>query len=354
MPTAQETRRWSLDLTRVVAVVGVAAIHIFAAMVANVEIHGSRRWWAPVVVDIGFVWVVAVFVMISGVFILAPRQFKDGLGTFYKRRILRLAPATAFWSLFYFIVIRTGLSNVEPTPVDFAAFFLDGRPYTHLYFLWLILGLYAVAPVLAAFLHAGGRRRSFVMASVLLAATVVTASSSSFMASLESPRPLTLMALTQWIPYVGYFVAGWALRNVALRGWALLAAVTGTALAIVIGIVQYGVRPAAGLLDAVAPISYFGPIVAAASIGVFLCANSMLADWSPRPLTQRVLRELSDCAFGVFLVHFAVMVLLRQLPFFAYASSSLLLTGIQWAGVVVLSFVIVAAMRRVPFVRRLI
>lgn len=348
------TRRWPLDLTRVIAVVGVAAIHVFGGMVNNANIRGGTGWWAAVVVDIGFIWVVPVFVMISGALILEPRQYAAGPASFYRRRLVRLAPALVFWSLFYFILIRTGVSQNPITRLDLASFILDGRPYTHLYFLWLIIGLYAVAPVIASFLRDGGQRRALILAGSILGATVITGSSSGLLGALGSPRPLTLMALTQWLPYAGYFVAGWALRDVVLRGWKLAAAVAGTCLVLAVSIIQYGVRPALAYLDAVLPVGYFGPLVAAASVGVFVCANSVFTNWRPGEWGARVLRELSDSAFGVFLVHFAIMVVLGRLPVFSGAVSSFTLTLLEWVIILILSFAIVLVMRRVPFVRRLV
>lgn len=347
-------RRWALDATRVTAVVGVAAIHVFGAMVTNTTIRGSGSWWVAVAVDIGFIWVVPAFVMISGALILEPRQYERGTTSFYRRRLVRLAPALVFWSLFYFIVIRTGVSGFPITRDAIASFALDGRPYTHLYFLWLIIGLYAVAPVLAAFLRDGGPRRALIFAGVALAATVVTASSSSLLSALGQARPLTLLALTQWLPYVGYFLAGWALRATRLQGWRLAVGAGGTLVAIAVCILQYGWHPRISALDAIAPVGYYGPLVALASVGVFVSANSLFAGWRPRAMTSRVLRELSDSAFGVFLVHFAVMVLLRTLPPFTDADGSLALTVLLWIVVVVLSFLIVFGLRRIPLVSKVV
>lgn len=348
------TRLWALDLIRIVAVVGVVAIHVFAGMVVNAEIRRSASWWAAVAIDIGFVWVVPAFVMISGALLFEPRQHVGGPAHFYRRRLLRLAPALIFWPFFYFLVIRTGVSGQPITRAAIASFVLDGRPYTHLYFLWLIVGLYAITPVLAAFLRDGGRRRALILAAGVLAATVITSSSSSLLGALGEPRPLTLMALTQWLPYVGYFVAGWALRDVVLRGWRLVGAIAGTLIALAVPILQYGTRPDLSMLDAVAPVSYFGLFVAAAAIGIFVCVKSLLAEWRPAETTTRLLRELSDSAFGVFLIHFALMVIIRRIAPFDRADGSISLSLLEWLFVVVLSFLMVMGMRRAPLVRRLV
>lgn len=351
---ARPTRQWSLDVIRVVAVVGVVAIHVFAEMVANPAIRGSLGWWGAVVVDIGFIWVVPVFVMISGALVLDPRHYSAGPGKFYRKRLPRLGWALVFWSVFYIVVIRTLLSGVPLTTAGVADALLGGKPYTHLYFLWLIIGLYALAPVLAAFLRDGGQRRALIFAGTVLAVTVVTGVSASVLSGMGQPRPLTLLALTQWVPYVGYFLAGWALRSVRLTGARLLITTVLTAGALAAVILQYGARSALPILDAFAPVSYYGPVVAIAALGVFVCGNSLLANPVPAPRVQRLLRELSDSAFGVFLAHFAIMVALRALDPFARAGGSLLLSAAEWGIVVVLSFAAVFVLRRVPLLRRVV
>ncbi len=334
--------------------IGVVAIHVFAGMVANPQVRGSAGWWGAVVADIGFVWVVPVFVMISGALVLAPQQHAAGPGAFYRKRLPRLLTALIFWSLLYFLLVRTLFSQIRPTRLDVARFVLDGQPYTHLYFLWLIIGLYVVAPVLASFLEGGGQRRALVFAAVVLGATVITGMSSSVLTAMGDDSPLVLLALTQWLPYAGYFLAGWALRTVRLSGWRLAVAAAFTLLAVAVSIVQYGARPAVPLVDAVLPLSYFGPVVAVASLGVFVCATSMLSRWRPGPRVQRMVRELSDCAFGVFLVHFAIMVLLRGVPPFDAAVGSLTLSVLEWVLVLGISFLVVSLMRKVPGLRRVV
>ncbi|QNA92283.1 acyltransferase family protein [Microbacterium sp. Se63.02b] len=352
--SAASGRQWALDALRIGSVVGVVAIHVFAGMVANPDVRGTAGWWGAVVADIGFVWVVPVFVMISGALVLAPRQHAGGPALFYRKRLPRLLTALVFWSLLYFVLIRTLFSQIAPTRLDLARFVLDGQPYTHLYFLWLIVGLYVVAPVLASFLQGGGQRRAVIFAAVTLGATVVTGVSSSVLTAMGDAAPLTLLALTQWLPYAGYFLAGWALRAVRVSGWRFVVVLGLTVLAIVASIVQYGLRPSLPLVDAVLPLSYFGPVVAAASLGVFICVNSALGRWNPGPGAQRMVRELSDCAFGVFLVHFAIMLLVRALPPFESAAGSLLLSVLEWLVVVCSSFLVVFLMRRVPGLRRVV
>jgi surface polysaccharide O-acyltransferase-like enzyme len=95
-------------------------------------------------------------------------------------------------------------------------------------------------------------------------------------------RPIWLGSLTRWWPYVGYFLAGWALHRLVLRGrWvAVTALVTVVVLAEMIW--QYGTAPAHPNLQALLPVSYLGLTTAVASICVFLIAVGLGAPGTAR------------------------------------------------------------------------
>ena len=140
------------------AICGVVAIHVFGLVISEHE--GSRGWWAGVVLDVGSTWVVPVFVMISGALLLAPRAHASGPVAFYRKRFVRIVPALIVWHLVYQLVVRQLIRGQDLDWGTATANLINGKTYTALYFLWLIAGLYVIAPVLAAFLSGGGRRRA--------------------------------------------------------------------------------------------------------------------------------------------------------------------------------------------------
>ena len=345
----------ALDVLRIVAVLGVVSIHVFAAVVLNDEIRGSGTWWTAVALDLGFVWVVPAFVMVSGALVLDPRMHERGPAHFYRKRALRLGPAVLFWPLFYIVVVSAGMSGQQLSAGSVAAKLLEGEPYTHLYFLWLICGLYAVAPVLASFLSQGTRVRAVIFAAVVLGATVAAYAAAGLLAYGGVSQPIYLNALTQWIPYVGYFLAGWALRDLVLTPRMRTLALAGAAGAVTLVVWMYGTRPANPLLHAAMPVSYLGFAVAVATVCIFMFVRSGLASWAPGPRTAKVIRTLSDATFGVFLLHFAVIIAIRvAFPSMVQpAASSILVAGGVWLVVVGISFAVTILARRVPILRQL-
>jgi surface polysaccharide O-acyltransferase-like enzyme len=352
-PDRPRERQYSLDVLRVCAVVGVVAIHVFGAIVSDPALRGNPGWWLAAVLDLGNIWVVPAFVMVSGALLLGGRAQSEGPGAFYRKRLLRLGPAFVFWQVFYIVVVRWLMSGQRQSVGGVIGLMLDGRTYTHLYFLWLIVGLYAVAPVLAAFLAQGGRRRAVVFAAIVLAATVAAFTASALLTHLGQPRPILLSAFTQWIPYVGYFLAGWALRGLAPRGWRLILAAAVAVVALAEVVVQYGVGDRAPLLQALLPVSYLGPVVAVATIAVFLSFAGVFAGLRPGRRGAALLRELSDASFGVFLVHFALLIALRMIPGFGPLTTQSFPAALAaWAIVVAASFALALVCRRIPVVRR--
>ncbi|WP_353112132.1 acyltransferase family protein [Microbacterium sp.] len=350
---AREPRDWSLDLLRIGAILGVVSIHTFGALMTNPAMRGTADRWVAVALDAGMIWAVPVFVMMSGTLLLSPRAHADGPARFYRRRLVRLLPAFVVWQVFYLLVVRQLISGLHETPGDVLKLLLSGTTYTHLYFLWLILGLYAVAPVLRAFLAQGGRARAMWFAGIVLSASVLTSISSSLLGFAGDPRPLTLLALTQWIPYVGYFLAGWALKDVLLTGFARWG-VTAIAVLSVAEIVLQSGKGWTGPLFAFLPLSYYGPVPALAAVSIFLAVRSWCGRVELPAAAERVLRELSEATFGVYLVHFVVLILLRMLPPFATYATSAPVSLLLFAATAALSFAVVAVLRRIPVLRRIV
>ncbi len=345
----------ALDALRVAAVLGVVAIHVTGILVSNPEIKGSTSWWIALAVNAGSIWVVPAFVMVSGALLLGPGPHRDGPAAFYRRRLLRLGPAFVFWPLFYIFVVRMLLSGAELSPWQVLGLLASGTPYTHLYFLFLIVGLYAVAPVLAAFLRGGGERRARLFAASVLTVTILTYTAASALTAIGQPHPIMLSALTQWLPYVGYFLAGWALRNVIPRGMWLAVVIVATVGVLAEIVWQSGTRSSHPTLNAVLPLGYLGLATAIAACGVFLAFQGSFATVTLPDRARRILVALSDAAFGVFLVHFVVLILVRMAveQLVGGVASSLPVTAFIWVVVVVLSFAVSLVARRIPFVRRL-
>jgi surface polysaccharide O-acyltransferase-like enzyme len=342
-------RQWELDALRITAICGVVAIHVFGLMLGDRA--GSRGWWAAVVLDVGATWVVPVFVMISGALVLSPRAHADGPLAFYRKRFVRILPALVVWHLVYLLVVRAALRGQDLHWGTVTANLINAKTYTALYFLFLIAGLYAIAPVLAAFLSGGGPRRAYLLAFGALAWTQGAYAVATLSGKLGQPHPLPLDAWNQWWPYVGLFLAGWALRRTVLsRGGMVVAFVLGTT-AMAEAVWQFGHPGALGPLAAFVPVTRLGPVIAVAALCFFLIAVGVGARVTPAPRVAVVLKRLSDASFGVFLVHLLILEIGRVLVPAVAAASSFWVMLAAYVATLLLSFLASLVAARIPYLR---
>jgi surface polysaccharide O-acyltransferase-like enzyme len=143
-------REPALDLVRALACVFVVVIHTSGAAVANRFTEASFH--LANVLDSLARPAVPLFVILSGALLL--RRPIDDWSGFYRKAILRLGIPLAAWTAIY-VALRYlkmgGAPFVEPVPEPLLAPLRDivtGTPYYHLWYLYMIAGLYLLTPLI--------------------------------------------------------------------------------------------------------------------------------------------------------------------------------------------------------------
>ena len=141
------------DLLRAAAVFAVVVIHLAGSRMADVA-AGSGAWTAFNVYNGISRWCVPVFVMLSGMFMLDPKRGLT-LPRLVFHHILRILIALFFWGTVYHLaqLLMAG-GKLSPQAV-WDAFYsvVLGDTHYHLWFLYAIIGLYILTPVLRAFVR---------------------------------------------------------------------------------------------------------------------------------------------------------------------------------------------------------
>lgn len=345
-------RNHGLDLLRILSICGVVAIHVFGVRVGAAPKNGPS-WWTATAIDIGFIWVVPVFIMISGALLLGSQRMLESPGKFYRKRAARILPALIAWNLIYLVGVRIWLRHEELTGARILQLLYDGSVFTQLYFLWIVVGLYAVAPVIGLFLSMGKPSWSLWTAGILLVTSILAYLLPTVLSHYGIMRPINLNFLTLWIPYTGYFVAGYALRNVRLKGLHLFWLVPAVAAMASFTIWHYGNRGVLPKVDVLINESYFGLFVAAVSLGVFVLALSITDGMEIPQRCASAVRAMSEASFGVFLVHYVIFEVIRLN--FTGVSTQHSLRALAVAYVVTLagSFAVSVIALRIPGIKRI-
>lgn len=348
MSTVKDRRILWLDVLRVVGMLAVVVMHVSARVLPDRGDFAHPYWWTWALFNAFVPWCVPVFVMISGA-VLLPNDRKESWGQFYRRRGVRLLVPLFAWTFVY-----GALRYLQGSEGDSAGEILmsvfEGRPYSHLWFLYMIVFLSVFTPMLRTFIAAASEKER----QLLLVLCIVLATLDSLYTRIYSPIGHT--TLREFMPFVGYYLLGYEVTRSDRRGppravLVLLVAVAGAAIALVPYLL---LRAHAGGGYAMFLSCYQSPAVLLMSLSVFLLARGIAARGTQAgPLPGRkILRDAVASVMGIYLVHPLLIRLLRELglsgstihPAIGVPLVSLLVFGGAWC--------LVSVLRRLPWVRR--
>src|SRR3990172_8677409 len=144
-----------VDRAKVISIFAVVVLHVSAQIAEKVENFGTSSWWVGNLFDGGVRWSVPIFIMVSGYLLLDPSKQED-FRTFYKKRAGKVLIPTIFWTLFYIIwsfVIKKYPLDLKSGKIILIKL-IEGEPYYHLWFAYMIIGLYLFTPFLRKLLGA--------------------------------------------------------------------------------------------------------------------------------------------------------------------------------------------------------
>ncbi|MDP3089196.1 MAG: acyltransferase family protein [Nitrospira sp.] len=339
--TQPDRRSARYDVLRVGACLAVILLHLAATIVMERELFGTLQWHLSNALDAATRWCVPVFVMLSGALLLDPQKY-TGPGAFWAKRMSRLLPALIAWPTIYFA--WRAFYWHEPLSIEIIGRdMVLGRPYIHLYFLFLIAGLYLVTPflakALATFSLSQLRDLILIMAGLAMGANLF-----DFLAS---------SAFTIFVPYLTYYLAGWYCARLRIErpsrlAFAIMIAAATTTLltAILVSTRGYDDRWAFYFYED------FSPTDMVMAVGLFL----LILQGTISPKVESIAQTLAPLTLGVYVAHPIVVELLRYGYFLAVP---ILLrppyyVPITFLATCAITFCLVMLMQRVPGLRRIV
>ncbi len=138
-----------VDLIRTVAIVFVILLHAAIEPNLNVELmspEGVQLWWTSNVYASLAASAVPLFVMLTGALLLQPSKVNEPINIFFKKRLSRIGLPFIFWGAAFF-AWRFFVNGEALTSDSILQGVLAG-PYFHFWFLYLLIGLYLITPLL--------------------------------------------------------------------------------------------------------------------------------------------------------------------------------------------------------------
>jgi surface polysaccharide O-acyltransferase-like enzyme len=332
-----------LNTLRVLATFAVVWLHVSATTVLQKEGMYKLDWWVGNTADAASRWCIPVFVFVSGALLLDPAKTESAI-VFYRKRLRRIMVPLVFWTAVY---IGPGVMFSRLTWRNIAISLLQGTPYSHLWYLYMILGLYGLTPALRIYVRASSDRQQWSLAwGLILVAMAYMFFDRFFLVNQRS-------VFTMFIPYIGYYLLGYQFRCRRFEGVSkgiLAGAAVVCMMMTAVGtdwlIKRYGVDKGMFLYN------YFSPSVMPMSVAVFLLFYRWHTDGSRIPVVfKSAMERVAPATLGIYLFHPLAILFLERTELSVVAFSAALMIPLISILAFVLSYIVVLVILKIPYLR---
>ena len=307
-PSAQNSKRTLyFDYMRVCATFAVIMIHVTAQYFYKVE-PTSFAWKTINAYQCLSRWGVPVFVMMSGALFL-PREIP--LQKIYSKYVLRLFTCFVFWSIVYAVEAKIFHHS--------RLIFNLLKGHYHMWYIWMIIGLYICIPFLKPIVADRGKMLYFLLLSFLFAYAIPAAKQlagdfapAKFLRLFNAAYTnVSRMRMDMVMGYLGCFVLGYFLNTQPLKKSHRICIYT-------LGCVSYASMYLLSLALALTKkpgVSYYSPLTPYA---LFMAVAAFVLFKNCKFTTNRLtplLFKLSKYSFGAYLAHPLVITSLKRIGF---------------------------------------
>ncbi len=339
-------RLYWLDFLKILAAIAVVWLHStgFVFREAN---ELSASWWVATFINAATRWSVPIFVMASGALYLSVSSGTTSLVTLYRKRFGRLLVPLVFWTVVYLLVTQL---FIRPLTVGEVAELIGrGRPFYHLWYLYMLVGLLLITPFVNRVVWSVSKRTLL----VVMALCFITAGLIDTWQQLQGHADFQFF-LALGPQYLGYFIAGHYFANVNLKRKQVMALAMGAVVSfILIAVLGRPLEPALGEHASMWVTSYLNPLVIMTSVAIFVAGKELASRYFGSDTLRHWVSVVTPLAFGVYLVHPLWLALVLGLPLARLLSSPIAVPMVA-TFVVLMSALSVHILLRIPGLRRVV
>lgn len=334
-----------INNARIISILAVVLLHVTAIVLSENDI-GTEYWWFGNIFSTLVRWCVPVFVMLSGALLLDLKK-DESLSKFYSKRLSKILIPIGFWSLFFlgWTFLHGLIDGVPPNASELLRNLLKGSPYEHLWFLYMISGLYLFTPSFRKIIAISNEKEIKFLIAVTFLIAGINFAYVSF--SAKSRPDLFINWFLLYIPFffIGYLI--WK-DNRKLSGVLLWSIFLISSLLTAIGyyLVSTG--------DKLLPDAYFHGYLSITVVPMSISVMYLLKSWNKPILNNEgFTRQVSLLTFGVYLVHPIIIEIVNKTnyirgvhPVIAIPSATIIIFAVSLA----ISWVIY----KIPYLKRTI
>lgn len=335
------------DAIRSFAMVSIVFLHVSSPIVQDFSSNCLSRWWiANIVYSLARPGIV-LFIMISGMLLLAEGK-EEPLGWFFRKRFMRIGIPFIAWGIFYFFWKNHG-AITESTFFNLVREFIQGPIYYHLWFIYTMAGIYLATPIFRVYVkNASNANQAYLL--ILW-----------FIGTALYPLIQRFTDVTIGIPimvaggFLGAFLLGNYIEHISVRGnsimvqWLVLIVCSAFTTVSTYFMSHYNGGKYEGTFE-----SFLSPNVIFMAACLFLIFKSIRFDVLQRkaPGIFKIIMTISSTSFSVYLMHIFVLEIFKNhIPWFVLDANTFHpLIGIPLTAIVtlVLCVSLIVVLRKIP------
>lgn len=301
-------REHNYDLLKVVSMIAVIMIHVSTAWIVmfskyiadggeiNTLLHPMMAYVYSTVSR----FAVPCFIMLSGSFVLDDSK-TAGYHDFYHKKLMKIGIPTFIFSILY-ILYRIpfcflGDGSVLTEAVSIIKDIIVGSPFYHMWYMYMLLVLYLLAPIAVIFKDSISYRNFRKIAFIFLVLASIS--------RLTTEKVMLNWDLGQSFEYLGYFMTGYVIRKDLQKNnfKGILLILLGIVVEIATAFVDYKLQ----IVDGIAENKLNFPIVAPYAPTIVLASLLIFAGFTMLKIEyNKHIKKLSDMSFIIYLIHAGV------------------------------------------------
>lgn len=343
------------DILRVLAIFAVIVIHVSGSFsISSFSTTNLSNWWIENIFNSFSRWSVPIFFMVSGMLLLNPLK-PETMSIFFKKRFNKVIIPFLVWGIVYEI-IKPRYTGVDFSLKGMLVDFLSGSIYWHFWFFYAIIMVYILTPIIKSFTSQATKGLLIYTLSIWFAMTsILPIAEFLFKINLNSSTDISFIGSCVGYFVLGHFLHKYDLENRVKKTIYFLGVVSFISIPI---LTFYLTRKNGGNLNSYF-YEYFSVTVVLMSVAIFLLSKSI--DWvklfgGTNSYVFRFFKNISDCSFGMFLIHFIVLNELARsnISVFQWHTNSIIRVPLLSVSIFLISFIIIYLLKKLPLIKKIV
>ncbi len=345
----KEKRNKGIDILRVVSALLIVFLHVTSDYIYANPV-GSTEFELALFMNTLTICAVPLFVVISGSLFLAGEK-EYTVSKLWKSNILRLFILYIVWSFIYYVYQSVVLWDF-PFWKQGIVRTVTGMVYasSHFWFLFMIMGLYALVPMLRTWLKGASKREEEYILFLFFVFQIVRFSVTKLLNKSLVDEISALVEIAELATYVGYFILGHYLSKYPpskmFAGISLFIAVAGVFMNYLSSSYLSGVNGAyyTGISDSYGVFVFFQCIVLFHYVTKFFERKKL---WEP---LSKLISGVAKDTLGIYVMHLCVLGYMKHIKLLPDTLPTVVL--ILGYGILCYAIccIIAAILRRIPLV----